>query len=425
MDKSKIRDNEGEAALYGVTYDDSAYDYMAHLRPLAGGFDSVLIPGPKGSGVAKGMKTDRKGKGKELFVPEEVLASQDEVPLQDVYGRSENIPAELQGLQPDMDPHLRQVLEALDDDAFVDADDEEDDGKAFWGALVAGGEANEDERQEYEFEEWGVEETEDEPPGDETWQDRFKAFKQGGAIAGGSDDEVDDADQSEMDDTVGSLATNLGDMMVKGGKKRRGKRGPSDASGMSMSSSSMFRNQGLRDLDTRFDKVSASCVHVLLGADPGQVERDYDLEDDEDDEDDEDYLSDDASNAQSTTSTLSRASLFSSSSAVPEVSREDFDAILDDFLDNYEVVGKRLRPALGGNDLSGPEKLRVLRNAVEGQAGDKEDNTRRVMEVERNGGGDLPQIEERVILSYGKDEDKWDVETVLSESTLYALVLGL
>ena len=267
LDKSKIRENEGEAALYGISYDDSAYDYMAHLRPLQGGFESVLVPGPKGSGVAQGMKTDRKGKGREFFVPEEVLASQDEVPLQEVYGRSENIPQELQGLQPDMDPHLRQALEALDDDAFVDAEEDGGDDKAFWGDLIAGGEAEEDDREEYDFEEWGVDEEHEAQPKDPTWQDRFRAYQDGLQRGGGSDDENEAENTSEMEDTVGSLATNLGDMMVKGGKKRRGKRGPSDASGMSMSSSSMFRNQGLRDLDDRFDKVSDS-VGTLPRAHP-------------------------------------------------------------------------------------------------------------------------------------------------------------
>ena len=269
IDKSSIRANEGEAALYGITYDDSSYDYMSHLRPVQGGFDSVLIAGPQGSGVAKGMKPDRKGKGKareqDLFIPQDVLASKNEVSLEEVYGRGENIPLELQGLQPDMDPHLRQALEALDDDAFVDDEGEgRGPGKRdedFWGDLMNGGEAHEEDREEYEFQEWGVD---DDPglegpqvdkDGDEgTWQDRFKAFKQAqdGPGGGGSDDELD---RSERADTIGSLATNMDDMMVRGGKKRRGKRGPSDATGMSMSSSSMFRNQGLRDLDTRFDKV--------------------------------------------------------------------------------------------------------------------------------------------------------------------------
>lgn len=256
IDKTAIRDNEGEAAQYGITYDDSSYDYMAHLRPVQGGFDSFLIPAPKGSTVAKGMKPDRKGKGRaqDLFVSNDVLASQDEVALDKIYAGGENVPRELQGLQPDMDPHLRQVLEALEDDAFVE-DDEEADGEGWWGELVQGGETDETEREQYDFHEAGVETAN--PANDQTndtWESRFQAFKERGDRHGS--DEEDDAERSEMADTVGSLVSGMDDMMVKGGKKRRGKRGPSDATGMSMSSSSMFRNQGLRDLDDRFDQVS-------------------------------------------------------------------------------------------------------------------------------------------------------------------------
>ena len=264
-----MRENEGEAASYGITYDDSKYDYMSHLRPVQGGFDSFMIPAPRGSGVAKGMKGDRKGKQKDLFVAEDFLASQEEVPLNEVYNREEAIPQELQGLQPDMDPHLRQVLEALDDEAFIDGEDEEEEGGEFWGDLVAGGEADEYEREDFEFEEWGVDEERKErkvaqkAPEDETWEDRFKAFKQAQKTAG-SEGEIE---RSEMADTLGSMVSGMEDLMVKGGKKRRGKRGPSDASGMSMSSSSMFRTQGLRDLDARFDKVGLSAEERMSNAD--------------------------------------------------------------------------------------------------------------------------------------------------------------
>ena len=152
------------------------------------------------------------------------------------------MPRELQGLQPDMDPHLRQVLEALEDDAFVN----EEDGDGWFEELVKGGEGP---GEEWEFREEGFDEDrqgeDDAAHAEASWQGRFKAFK--------AEQEADNA--SETADTVGSLAEGLSDMMVLGGKKRRGKRGPSDASGMSMSSSSMFRSDGLRTLDERFDKV--------------------------------------------------------------------------------------------------------------------------------------------------------------------------
>ena len=256
---------------------------MQHLKPVGqGGLDSFLIPAPRGSGVAPGMKgAGGKGKGKaraeDLFLPDGVLASQREITLQEAYAREENIPAELQGLQPDMNPHLRQVLEALDDEAFEVEDDAGDDGNWF-ESLVGGGEVRDgEEAPDFEFDEWGVDEqappkpTEAELPEDASWEERFKAFKRdqqaakGGAdkVSAWGDEEGYGQERSEGGDTLGSLPANFSDMIVSGGKKRRAQRGPSDASGMSMSSSAVFRNQGLRDLDDRFDKVSlALAMHV-------------------------------------------------------------------------------------------------------------------------------------------------------------------
>ncbi|KAI5278781.1 hypothetical protein KEM54_004437, partial [Ascosphaera aggregata] len=36
FDSEKIRKNEGEAANFGIFYDDSKYDYMQHLKELGG-----------------------------------------------------------------------------------------------------------------------------------------------------------------------------------------------------------------------------------------------------------------------------------------------------------------------------------------------------------------------------------------------------
>jgi protein LTV1 len=87
---------------------------------------------------------------------------------------------------------------------------------------------------------------------------------------------------------------------------------------------------------------------------------------------------------------------------------------MDDFLENYEVVGRKYRPALGGTGLTGPEKLSVLRSAIEGEDEDREENRRRVLEVERTTRGKEKIQRERV--KREEDEgDKWDVETILSE----------
>jgi protein LTV1 len=102
----------------------------------------------------------------------------------------------------------------------------------------------------------------------------------------------------------------------------------------------------------------------------------------------------------------------------PEISRDDFDAIMDDFLDNYEVVGRRMRESLGGTALSGPEKLRVLRSALEdGEEGPgREENRRRIFDLERRlETGEYKDIKESIPRREVEPEAKWDVETILCE----------
>ena len=87
---------------------------------------------------------------------------------------------------------------------------------------------------------------------------------------------------------------------------------------------------------------------------------------------------------------------------------------MDDFLDNYEVVGRRLRQSLGGTALTGVEKLRVLRAAVDdGDEGiGKEENRRRILELEKMGRGIR---REQAKVDVHQEGDKWDVETILSK----------
>jgi len=244
----------GEASLYGIYYDDTEYDYMQHLRAAGeqeDGIESVLIEAPT-------SKTKGKAKAKEPLssrdLPADVFPSALELPRN--FESQQAVPASIAGFRPDMDPHLRQVLEALENDAFVD-DALEDD---FFGELVKDGEREDEEEFGYEFEEDGIIENGEVEDGstvgdveeDQSFEARFAKFKKEQMTAPPSDPGSDLDDNSEGGDTVGCLPK----LPVIGGKRRR--KGTSDASGYSMSSSSMFRTEALVTLDERFDQ--ASCV---------------------------------------------------------------------------------------------------------------------------------------------------------------------
>lgn len=462
-----LRANEGEAAEYGVYYDDTSYDYMQHLRPVgdgaAGVEESFLISMPKrgeanASGVYQGRSKDKGTRRtrdddderggifrKPLTLPSDVLASADEITREQAYAQQAAVPAELQGLRPDMDPHLRQVLEALDDDAFVapQPDDELQDDEDWLNELISGGERDvgEGDRLPFEFAEWGVDadgrplpapsrgdEDDDDDArteqGEESWEDRFREFKQSGGAWAAREDAASEAGcesyaddhGSEAADTVGSLPA----LSVVGGKRRRRKDG-SDASGYSMSSSSMFRNKGLSTLDEMFDKVEA----------------DYERDDDDDEEDDgwdesasfaDGMMSESGMSSMSaaSNSTFARALRSAVDAGPPEISREDFDGIMDDFLENYEVVGNKMVGRLAGE--TGADKLHTIRRSLlEEMAG--EDTTTDHSDAEwirkrflKEDDEDAPPQEdlnehEWIRSASERPKDRWDVDTILTTRT--------
>jgi protein LTV1 len=245
------RSNVGEASVYGVYFDDTEYDYMQHLRPVGmreDGFESVLVEAPKKRTTSK--------KSSDLPIPlhdlpPEALPSTSELPRD--FESQAAVQSSISGLQPDMNPHLRQTLEALEDDAYVD-DNLDDD---FFGDLVKDGERDASEPFEYEFREdglptdgndaGGVHEGGD---GDEAgWLARFAAFQKDQQSRKPTDIPHSDC-ESEEADVVGQIP----EFSVTGNRRRRQE--TSDASGFSMSSASVFRSDGLRDLDDRFDQVS-------------------------------------------------------------------------------------------------------------------------------------------------------------------------
>ncbi|KAG7452177.1 LTV-domain-containing protein [Guyanagaster necrorhizus] len=361
----------GDAALYGIYYDDAEYDYMQHLRQVGvqeDGVDSILIEAPSSSKRSGKEKKSGNGAGLSLRdLPEGVLPSTSELPRN--FESQQAIPDSISGFQPDMDPHLRQVLEALEDDAFVD-DNLEDD---FFGELITDGERPSDEEVDYPFFEDGVVEGSQERDSsslgsgneDEGWEARFDRFKKSQQDLSASNSD-DGEDESDGGDTVAGLPT----ITVIGGKKRW--RGGSDASGYSMSSSSMYRNEALQILDERFDQVML---------------KEYNEDEDEDD----------------------RASMpdDSESDEAPELitARDDFSSMMDEFLNDYEILGRKMKPKLEGD--SGVEKLETLRRAM-GQD----------QRVKESYSDDDDTPEEDLFLELEEDKkDRWDCETILTTYT--------
>ncbi|KAF8665428.1 hypothetical protein AX16_000447 [Volvariella volvacea WC 439] len=349
----QVRPGVGEAALYGIYYDDTEYDYMQHLKPVGvqeDGVESMWVEAPTK------MKKRGESKGIELKdLPAEALPSASELPR--TYESQQAIPESISGFQPDMDPHLRQTLEALDDDAFVD----DDLGDDFFAELVKDGERYLDEEIDFEFREDGLENEGEasEADGLEDWEKRFAKFKLEQPIDAESDDEL----YSDDGDTVGELPS----MRVIGAKKRR--KGSSIASGYSMSSSSMYRNEALQTLDERFDQMISKEYNDKEG-EPSESEGD-----------DSDEAPD----------------------LIP--AREDFGAMVNEFLDEYEVVGRKLKPKLEGD--TGVDKLDTIRRAL-GQ------DERIHLSLNNHS-----SKEEEILMPADIDEHKerWDCETILSTYT--------
>lgn len=366
---------------------------MQHLRPVGqqeDGVESVLVEAPSTPRSKPKSKDAPSITLRDISIPASALPSTSELPQSYVFESQQAVPSSIAGFQPEMDPHLRQVLEALEDEAFVD-DGLEDD---FFGELVGGGERASDEEVQFEFQEDGLEERdrdeEDAEQDDDTWESRFAQFKKvqtsKSVEVGGSDDGFN----SEGGDTVGQLP----EMSVIGGKGKRRRKGTSDASGYSMSSSSMFRNEALQTLDERFDQVCTmqyliSLLVQLTGS--KMILKEYQEDDDED-----------------------SASELSDDDDAPELitTREDFESMMDDFLDNYEILGRKMRQKLEGD--SGMEKLDTLRRTM------GLDERVRVSEE-----GDENDDDILMPIDVDDKKDRWDCETILSESPLLLMSIEI
>ncbi|CCU82531.1 hypothetical protein BGHDH14_bgh02318 [Blumeria hordei DH14] len=319
-DVHKIRDNEGEAANHGIYYDDSEYDYMQHLRDLGSGLgDSYFLEAPS-------IKAKEKGKGKpslesslsdmSLEDRAKALLGEELIPADNLvkpsYQSQQDIPDSLAGFQPDMDPRLREVLEALEDDAYIDDDDDIFDKLSNEKEVVENG--------EHYHESWDAE--------DSDWDSDvtakpLNACKDGTNLNSGLDGEVHESEEqwAWMDDfnkfkreqkkiqphIPSSQLSSVMTTTTNGGRRKKRKGALTNPSSYSMTSSSMVRTEGLSTLDARFEKI----------------EEQYNI-------DTEDMAS------------ISEvSSMASASSTVQGSIRGDFDGIMDEFLGNFSMSGKK------------------------------------------------------------------------------------
>ena len=366
---SGVRENEGEAAEHGIYFDDTEYDYMQHVRDLnagSGNGESYFVE-------ASTKKKDGKGKGKmsledalrEASIREEgsesgashTGASQlldDEVlPSKDLrkstYQDQQDVPDALAGFQPDMDPRLREVLEALEDEAYVD--DEED---LFEEIAKDGREVSLEEFKEADVEDagdeagWETDETEkpgreyktgDMPPppvpqsedtmmedgpdhGDGDWMKEFSKFKQADR---GARKAQPQASNAEMQSSI------MTGTSMTGGRRKKRKGALTSSTGYSMTSSSIFRTEGQTLLDARFDKIEEDYAEDEMDVDDGGA-------------------------------SVVTGSSMASSQAPSLVQRSDFDSIMDEFLGGYSMSGKK-RVKKGGYQ-SGMEQLDEVRKGL-------------------------------------------------------------
>ena len=386
----RVRENEGEAAEYGIYYDDTEYDYMQHMRDLNGGYGSgesyfVEAPAKKEKGKDRVRLEDalrdvslgdsesvaRGNRDSTQLLDEDILPSK--VLKKTTYQDQQDVPDALAGFQPEMDPRLREVLEALEDEAYVDdeedlfeelAKEREEISLAEFEELGFDETGNDDEggwetddtakpRHEYKDKATllpqatlSAEDLKDAGPdhGDGDWMAEFSKFKN--AAKATKKDKAAAPSNAEIQSSI------MTGTSMTGGRRKKRKGAMTSSTGYSMTSSSLFRTEGLTLLDARFDKI----------------EEDY--ADDQPIDDDDDGGASVMTGQMSNVSGLSRASNMSaaskwsttSSQAPNLVMTKDFDGIMDEFLSGYSISGKR-RVKKGGYQ-SGIDQLDEIRKEL-------------------------------------------------------------
>ncbi|EED18191.1 low-temperature viability protein ltv1 [Talaromyces stipitatus ATCC 10500] len=399
-----VRKNEGEAANYGIYYDDSKYDYMQHLRELgtAGGNSYFVEAAPdKAKGKGKGMKLEDAlrdfsiddsrseiGGSASVYGSEYARSTASSYVRKPTYQDQQDVPDVIAGFQPNMDPRLREALEALDDEAFVDDEDDHDIfGELTRNAEEVDPEEFQDTLYEDEDDGWESDATEkaypqtsdtktagqndneatvaqqhdpsempdhDKPvpdlaPENADWMREFAKFKKEGKTLNNTPAANPDAGTEKH--TVASTLFTVGGTPIRK-KKRKG--ALTNPSAYSMTSSALARTEGLRLLDDRFERVEA--LYAL----------------DEEGEYDDASCADGASMISGMTGATGMTGMSAASSQAPSlVSRggdysnaplpSNFDNVMDDFLSGWQDRSKQAKRkgAKGKRGKNGNEVLGI------------------------------------------------------------------
>ncbi|KAI9188736.1 Protein ltv1 [Blastocladiella emersonii ATCC 22665] len=264
----------GKAALFGIYYDDREYDYLKHLKPM-GQAGAVFVAAADPDAKKKGRSTggiqfhdDTPATGGDL--PAEALASANELP-RNVVGMASHDDG--MGLGLDLPEEVREVMYALEDDAYV-----EDDDRYFEALALDELDGDLGDLLELVGDAERAKADADKLPEVLDWtmaakikhlqvaDDAGSDVGSDGAAGGRSDDEGgEEYDYGENDETVPEEIRALRRRARELGLKR--KEDEDDTLSMSsMSSSILSRTSHLEILDERFDMVELQYADEELGA---------------------------------------------------------------------------------------------------------------------------------------------------------------
>ena len=248
-----------------------------------------------------------------------------------------------------MDPRLREVLEALEDEAYVEEDDDIFQELTKNAQELPPDEFDESYDDYYEDEGWESDHTakpdreykgqDDEAPelvdtGDRTedgpsgeaatgeassgdWMEDFKKFKNDQKAE--KTTRAAPATPSEIQSSIWTTTTN-------GGRKKKRAGAMTNPSTYSMTSSSLVRTEHLGILDARFEKL----------------DQEYNADFDD----------------------MESVSAISTASTVQGPLRSDFDGLMDEFLDNHTMAGKSKRRIKKGKYQTGIQELDDIRKEL-------------------------------------------------------------